>query len=346
MTNTRTTTKTNNYFRAMLTTLAMLAAMLVTSGAALAATTTFSNSSPMQIADSFFPDPGLADAYPSQINVQNLSGNTTDVNLKLNGYAHSFPDDVGVLLVGPQGQKALLMSDAGGGDQANSLADVNLTLDDEATISLPDSLPRLESMTSGTYKPTQGTVTPIGGDRQVPANFPTPAPAGPYAKNLSAFDGTNPNGTWSLFVIDDTQVDEGQFAGGWSLDITTDSPTPQPDTTAPKVTSTNPLPGATGVSPTANLTANFSEDIQGSTINTTTFKLFKKGSTTKVAAAVSYDATAHTAMLDSTNSLKIGATYKAVITTGANDLAGNSLDQDSSKVGNQAKTWTFTIART
>lgn len=339
MTNTQTTTTTKHYFRALLTTLAMLAALLVTGGAALAATTAFSNSSAIQIADNGqVAPPNKANPYPSQINVQNLSGNVSDINLKLGGFTHTWPDDVGVLLVGPQGQKVLLMSDVGFGG-FTTITNANLTLDDEATNSLPDN----EQITSGTYKPTQGTVTSVSGDSTVPANFPVPAPAGPYATSLSAFDGTNPNGTWDLYVIDDTQFDEGQFAGGWSLDITTDSPNPQPDTTAPKVTSTNPLPGATGVSPTANLTATFSEDMKTSTINGTTFKLFKKGSTTKVAATVSYDASADRATLDPTNSLKAGATYKAVVTTGSKDLAGNSLDQSSTLSGLQQKAWTFKV---
>ena len=70
---------------------------------AQAATPSSSNSSPIRIADSVFTDPGLADAYPSHVNVQNLGGNVTDINFKLSGYGHTFPDDVGVLLVGPQG---------------------------------------------------------------------------------------------------------------------------------------------------------------------------------------------------------------------------------------------------
>ena len=342
MTNTQPTrTKTNHYLRASLTMLAMLAALLVAGGTALAATATFGNSAPIQIVDAVGPDPGLADAYPSHVSVQNLSGNVTDVNLKLNGYSHNFPDDVAALLVGPQGQKALLMSDVGGGDQANAIADVNLTLDDEATNSLPDDLPRLEQMASGLYEPTQGTITSIGGDCAAPANFPAPAPAGPYAKNLSVFDNTNPNGTWDLYLIDDCEVDAGQFAGGWSLDITTASTTPQPDTTAPRVTSTIPLPGATGVSPTANVSATFSEDMQAITINAKTFKLFKKGSATKLAATVSYSATTDTATLDPAVSLKRGVAYKAVVTTGSKDLSRNALDQIPALSGPQQKAWTF-----
>ena len=238
--------------------------------------------------------------------------------------------------MGPQGQKALLMSDAGNDFPVN---DASLTLDDEAANPLPDN----DQIFSGTYKPTQGTVPRASSDNPVPADFPSPAPAGPYAKSLSVFDNTDPNGTWKLYVVDDSAQDFGQFAGGWSLDINTASPNPQPDTTAPKVKSTNPQSGATGVSPTANVSAIFSEDMQAPTINGTTFKLFKKGSTTKLAATVSYDGSADTATLDPTNSLKRGATYKAVVSTGAKDLAGNALDQNPSVSGLQQKAWTFKV---
>jgi hypothetical protein len=79
-----------------------------------------------------------------------------------------------------------------------------------------------------------------------------------------------------------------------------------------------------------------------STINGTTFKLFKKGSTTKIGAAVSYDASTRTAKLDPTNNLRLGTTYKAVVTTGAKDLAGLQLDQTTT-TGLQQKTWLFTV---
>jgi hypothetical protein len=61
-----------------------------------------------------------------------------------------------------------------------------------------------------------------------PDAFPGPAPMGPYntpaptgaATFGSVFDGTNPNGTWSLYVFDDAAMDSGTIAGGWELDIT------------------------------------------------------------------------------------------------------------------------------
>jgi hypothetical protein len=33
----------------------------------------------------------------------------------------------------------------------------------------------------------------------------------------------------------------------------------------------------------------------------------------------------------------------ATVTTGTKDLAGNALDQDPAKTGNQAKLWSFTV---
>jgi Big-like domain-containing protein/calcineurin-like phosphoesterase family protein len=119
---------------------------------------------------------------------------------------------------------------------------------------------------------------------------------------------------------------------------------PPPDITAPTVTVTVPTANATGVAPTANVTATFSEEMMASTINTKTFKLFKKGSITKLGATVSYNASTDTATLDPTNSLRRGVTYKAVVTTGAQDLAGNSLDQNSTTTSLQKMVWFFTVS--
>ena len=73
------------------------------------------------------------------------------------------------------------------------------------------------------------------------------------------------------------------------------------------------------------------------------FKLFKKGSTNRIAATVTYDAATDTATLNPTNNLRRGVTYKAVVTTVAKDEAGNRLDQNSSKAGLQQKVWFFEI---
>jgi hypothetical protein len=107
------------------------------------------------------------------------------------------------------------------------------------------------------------------------------------------------------------------------------SPGPGP-TPPPKVMSTVPKANATGVAPAANIKVTFSKAMKSSSINANTFKLFTKGSTTKLTATVKYDAATDTATLDPTNNLRKGVTYKAVVTTEAKDLAGNSLDQKKS----------------
>jgi subtilisin family serine protease len=123
------------------------------------------------------------------------------------------------------------------------------------------------------------------------------------------------------------------------------------DTTAPKVDFTTPANGATRITPGANVTATFTEamdarttDGDPSTINTTTFKLMKAGTTNLIEALVSYNATAKKAILNPNANLQLGTKYKAVVTTGAQDLAGNRLDQDQDPSnGLKQKVWTFTI---
>jgi hypothetical protein len=118
---------------------------------------------------------------------------------------------------------------------------------------------------------------------------------------------------------------------------------PPADTTPPRVSSTVPGANATGVAPGANITATFSEAMNVNFINGTTVKLFRAGTTTEIGAVVSYDATAKKAILNPNANLQLGTKYKAVVTTGAQDLAGNRLDQNSSLSGLQQKAWTFTI---
>jgi subtilisin-like proprotein convertase family protein len=203
--------------RRMLVVLGLATAVgLVVAGPATAGT--FSNTASITINDSTETQcdvVGTATPYPSDIAVSGLTGTVSSVTVTLTGLSHTFPDDVDVLLVGPQGQKVLLMADSGGG---SDLDNVNLTFDDAASNSLPDS----DQIVTGTYKPTIGTTNGAEGCDH-PADFPSPAPAGPYDSALSAFSGTNPNGTWSLYVIDDASADSGSISGGWSLTITTEA---------------------------------------------------------------------------------------------------------------------------
>jgi Bacterial Ig-like domain/Regulator of chromosome condensation (RCC1) repeat len=115
-----------------------------------------------------------------------------------------------------------------------------------------------------------------------------------------------------------------------SADTMPPSPPTDPVPGPPTVESTIPTANETGVVRTIDIKATFSEDIEGDTITANNFKPFKKGSTTPLAATVSYpdpNSPLYTAKLDPTNSLRSGRTYKAVVTTGVKDSVGNSLAQ-------------------
>lgn len=151
--------------------------------------------------------PVAATAYPSTLTVAGALNGITDVNLLMTGYSHANPDDVDVLLVGPGGQRAMVMSDVGG---STDVAGLNLTLDDQAASALPDAGP----LVAGTFQPTN-SITPD-------TAFPAPAPDITGAGTpLSVFNGTNPNGVWSLYVVDDGALFQGAIAGGWALQIST-----------------------------------------------------------------------------------------------------------------------------
>jgi subtilisin-like proprotein convertase family protein len=162
-------------------------------------TQTFSNAASIAI-----PSAGVASLYPSTINVSGMGGIISKVTVKLKGLSHSYPSDLDVLLVGPNGQQVVLLSDAGSSKQ---ISNVTVTLDDAASQSFSKS-----TINTGSYRPTN-----MGsGD-----SFPAPAPGGSPASALSIFNGTSANGVWRLFVVDDQDQDAGTVAGGWEVAITT-----------------------------------------------------------------------------------------------------------------------------
>jgi hypothetical protein len=166
----------------------------------------------------FIPNVGPATPYPSDITVSGLGGTVADVNVTLNSFDHTWPDDVDMLLVGPGGQTATIMSDAGGGTSVHYLT---ITLDDQAASPLPDS----QALTSGTFQPT---------DYEPGDPFPAPAPAPSGNVALAVFNGTNPNGIWHLYIVDDSPTFVGYLDNGWCLTIATAScPSPTASPTSP-----------------------------------------------------------------------------------------------------------------
>ncbi|MCK4658297.1 MAG: PEP-CTERM sorting domain-containing protein [Phycisphaerae bacterium] len=176
-----------------------LVSCLVLGLATVAGAQTFSNPAMIDWAGE---TAGAAVLYPSEIEVSGLAYSIESVTVTLFGLSHTWCNDLDILLVGPTGASVLLLSDAGGG---NEVVDINLTF--------ADGYPEVPSpFVSGTYCPTDV-------EAYYPDEFPAPAPVGPWDSEMAAFTGTDPNGTWSLYVYDDVGQDTGAIAGGWSITV-------------------------------------------------------------------------------------------------------------------------------
>ena len=147
-----------------------------------------------------------ATPYPTPVYVSGLAGGViSKVTVQLLNVNHTRPEHIDALLVAPNGQKVMLMSDAG---YVYGINNVNLTFEDSGAALGTGPI------ISGTYRPTDLTGT-TNDDA-----FLSPAPAGPYGSSLAIFNGSDPNGTWNLYIMDDTKGDEGRISGGWALNIT------------------------------------------------------------------------------------------------------------------------------
>lgn len=111
------------------------------------------------------------------------------------------------------------------------------------------------------------------------------------------------------------------------------------DNTPPTVDSTQPVNGSPDFAINRNITATFSESMDPSTINQSSFTLtFDNGTSSSVMlGAVSYNDNGMVATFNPGSNLAISKMHTATITTDAQDLAGNPL---------AAKTWTFTSGKT
>jgi subtilisin-like proprotein convertase family protein len=176
--------------------------------------TVFSNTSPITINTApTTTAPTVASLYPSTINVSGVTGTITRVAVTLRGLTHTRITNVDFLLVSPTGAKFVFLSDPVNTDSFLPVNDSVFTFADDATSAMTNFAPPIP----GTYKPTNNDTSDT---------FPLPAPAAPYnfppsATFASTFNGADPNGTWSLYAVDDEIVAAGSINSGWNLTITT-----------------------------------------------------------------------------------------------------------------------------
>ncbi|MDQ2625025.1 MAG: HYR domain-containing protein, partial [Actinomycetota bacterium] len=204
---------------ALLAAFSLLFAAALPAAPAVAATQTYSSTAAVA-----FVDGGSAPASVITVGGGDQVINDVDVNLTI---THSFLADADILLVGPEGQSVILMSDVGCSTSASGLA---LKFDQSASASLSPN----QGVTAGTYLPTN-----ISGGCDGGADIFPLAPAAPWGSSLDVFNGTNPVGAWRLFLVDDVAVETGQVSS-WSLTIDADP------VAAPEITSDATVSGVVG----------------------------------------------------------------------------------------------------
>jgi hypothetical protein len=97
------------------------------------------------------------------------------------------------------------------------------------------------------------------------------------------------------------------------------------DAVAPTVTAVSPTNGASGVDVNSPVAVTFSEAMDPTTINGTTFTVKVTSSSAAVAGSISYNSTTHVATFTPTSSLAAGTGYTVTVTTGVKDLAQNAM---------------------
>jgi hypothetical protein len=108
--------------------------------------------------------------------------------------------------------------------------------------------------------------------------------------------------------------------------------------TGPAVCATTPANAATAVARSTTVTATFSGGMNASTINSSTVTLTPSGSSTPIAATVTYDPTTSKLTLTPSSTLAASTTYTAKISTGVQGADGTALPA--------AYSWSFTTGTT
>ena len=201
---------------------AALIALAAAPASSHAQTVSFVNSTDISIPGIFT---GPATPYPSTIGVAGLAGTVTKTSVVLLDLdAGGQIEALDLVLVGPNGGKVMLWSDACGNV---GFDDRDYSFDDAAGMFLSDPGP----CAAGGYKPS---------------NYEDPAldnlsggggPAPPYTNSLGgAFNGISPNGNWGLFAYSDINGDFIRI-GAWALTLAIQPPAPA-NPQAPSVTTT------------------------------------------------------------------------------------------------------------
>lgn len=120
----------------------------------------------------------------STIDVADIEGRLRDVNVSID-VDHTYTNDLTIALIGPTGERVVLVEKEGG--SGNNFRSTQF--DDAATDSIIGARPPF----SGQFRPEE---------------------------SLTAFNDTDPNGTWTLEIVDSVSLDGGTL-NSWTLSLET-----------------------------------------------------------------------------------------------------------------------------
>jgi hypothetical protein len=198
----------------------------------------------------------------------------------------------------------------------------------EVTAAFSEAMDSASILAAGTFTVTGPDATPVAGTVTYDAT-----------NRIAVFAPTGGNfATSTTFTATLTTAAESSglspLATNYVWTFTTGAGT---NTTAPLVSSTNPVNTSVGAGTNQKITATFSEAMDSTTITPTTFTLMGPGET-PVVGTVTYSTIGTTATFTPISVLAADTTYSAAITTGVIDLAGNALASNL--------VWTFTTGST
>ncbi|MCD9186373.1 MAG: VCBS repeat-containing protein [Pyrinomonadaceae bacterium] len=153
---------------------------------------------------------GAAGIYPSTINVSGLTGTITDVNISLYNINHTSFNNLDIMLVSPGGKNLVFLSDVD--YSPANVTNLSIAFDDSA----PNRIPLFSAPVNGIFKPSVYTDPGEGADF-----YAAPAPPFSGETELNVLNGSDPNGIWRLYVMDDTPGASGAISAGWRLEIKT-----------------------------------------------------------------------------------------------------------------------------
>jgi subtilisin-like proprotein convertase family protein len=149
---------------------------------------------------------GQASVYPVTFTVGDI-GTVSSVSFKLNGYSHTYVEDVGMVLYAPDQTKFTIIAGRYGNDNVADYAAVTFS---------PTETTVWDGYTSGSYlnytTPTS-SMTDLGPHGNFFSGYV-------YPNLTNAFTGTNANGIWELY-IKDYFIDDGGSLQNAQLIITT-----------------------------------------------------------------------------------------------------------------------------